>query len=474
MRLYGNIQKVDTEQRMVFGYASTEATDAHGESVLKSAIEDALDDYLEFANIREMHQLSAVGTTEEASVDDKGLYIGAKIVDDIAWGKVTSGVYKGFSIGGKTLARDPDDKKIITKVRLDEISLVDRPSNPEARFDVWKAAGSAQEDDMAKKDQLLGSTSAAAMAVPQAAKAPSAIDAQQLEKTATGAAAEDANGAVAATTEGTETSAETTGGVAKTTSEGNVAEGSETAAETEAASVDPITKATTALDKIDAAVAAVTKTDDLEKGLYAVGRFAEVLESISNLAQNAEYEAEMEADNSPVPAKLRDWVKAGAAIFKDMAKEEVDELVAAGNVKKAAAAEAITGQTAATGTEDLHKVTSERNDLAKALAEKDEALTKLADRIEPLAKTVEDLVATNADLAKRLATVEAQPAPAKTAGAAAAISKEEDASGSASLEKSVPSEEDIAKVLAAMSDEDRALLLIKASRQLPRAVTYRS
>src|ERR1700681_4190282 len=102
MRFYGNIQKVDTEQRMVFGYASTEASDMHGETVLKSAIEAALADYLEFANIREMHQLSAVGTTEEASVDDKGLYIAARIVDDVAWGKVTSGVYKGFSIGGKT------------------------------------------------------------------------------------------------------------------------------------------------------------------------------------------------------------------------------------------------------------------------------------------------------------------------------------------------------------------------------------
>src|SRR5258708_5812909 len=76
MRFFGNIQKIDAEQRMVFGYASTEAVDAHGEIVLKSAIEDALADYLEFANLREMHQLSAVGTTEEASVDDRGLYIG--------------------------------------------------------------------------------------------------------------------------------------------------------------------------------------------------------------------------------------------------------------------------------------------------------------------------------------------------------------------------------------------------------------
>ena len=150
MRLYGNIQKVDAEQRMVFGYASTEDQDAHGEVVLKSAIEAALDDYMQFANIREMHQLSAVGTAEEASVDDKGLYLGAKVVDDAAWGKVTSGVYKGFSVGGKVLARDPKNKKIITKILLTEISLVDRPSNPEARFDVWKAAGFHDAGDLAK------------------------------------------------------------------------------------------------------------------------------------------------------------------------------------------------------------------------------------------------------------------------------------------------------------------------------------
>jgi hypothetical protein len=123
VHFYGSIQKVDKEQRMVWGYASTEAVDAHGEVILKSAIEDALHDYLAFSNLREMHALSAVGTTKEVTVDDKGLYIGAKVVDDTAWKKVTSGVYKGFSIGGKTLARDPDNKQIITKILLTEISL---------------------------------------------------------------------------------------------------------------------------------------------------------------------------------------------------------------------------------------------------------------------------------------------------------------------------------------------------------------
>ena len=141
MHLYGSIQKVDSEQRMVYGYASTETVDSSGEIVKKSAIEEALEDYLSWGNVREMHALSAVGKTVEASVDDIGLFIGAHIVDDAAWKKIKAGVYNGFSIGGKVLARDPKNRKIVTKVLLNEISIVDRPCNPDAKFDIWKAVG---------------------------------------------------------------------------------------------------------------------------------------------------------------------------------------------------------------------------------------------------------------------------------------------------------------------------------------------
>jgi Caudovirus prohead serine protease len=98
---------------------------------------------MKFANIREMHQLSAVGVAKEAAVDDKGLYVGAKVVDDQAWQKVVEGVYKGYSIGGRVTQRDPVDAKTITGLVLNEISLVDRPANPEAVFDYWRAAGGA-------------------------------------------------------------------------------------------------------------------------------------------------------------------------------------------------------------------------------------------------------------------------------------------------------------------------------------------
>lgn len=144
MRLFFPIAKVDAESRMVWGYASTEARDDQNEIVTRSALEAALGDYMKFANIREMHQLSAVGVAREAVVNERGLYVGAKIIDERAWAKVAAGVYKGFSIGGRVTGRAADDPQTITALVLNEISLVDRPANPEAVFDFWKAAGEAE------------------------------------------------------------------------------------------------------------------------------------------------------------------------------------------------------------------------------------------------------------------------------------------------------------------------------------------
>ena len=139
MKLYATITKIDAEQRMVFGYASTEALDSQGEIVKREALEAALPDYMRFANIREMHQPSAVGVATEAELDERGLFLAAHIVDPTAWEKVTSGVYKGFSIGGSVVSRDKAEKHVITGVKLSEISLVDRPANPEAVFTMYKA-----------------------------------------------------------------------------------------------------------------------------------------------------------------------------------------------------------------------------------------------------------------------------------------------------------------------------------------------
>lgn len=137
---FAEISKIDLEQRLVFGYASTDARDRQGEIITRDAIEKALPGYMMWGNVREMHGQSAVGKAAEARMDDKGLWFGAKVVDDRAWTKVKEGVYKGFSIGGRVVSRDPDDKTIIKAIDLTEISLVDRPANPAARFEFFKRA----------------------------------------------------------------------------------------------------------------------------------------------------------------------------------------------------------------------------------------------------------------------------------------------------------------------------------------------
>lgn len=128
--------KIDKATRMVYGFASTEALDAEGETVDLDAIAEALPGYMKFANIREMHGNSAVGKAKDAAImtkgDKKGLYLGAKIVDDAAWNKVLEEVYLGFSVGGKKLEKVGNK---VTKIHLSEISIVDRPANPDCTFD---------------------------------------------------------------------------------------------------------------------------------------------------------------------------------------------------------------------------------------------------------------------------------------------------------------------------------------------------
>jgi hypothetical protein len=144
MRLYGAIQKVEPQDDgtvRVHGIASSEVTDDQGEIIRAEAMRAAVPDYMRFPALREMHQLSAAGTTLEAEVGDDGATrIVAHVVDPVAVAKVRNQVYRGFSIGGRVTQREAGNPKVITGLVLDEISLVDRPANPEAIFDCWKAA----------------------------------------------------------------------------------------------------------------------------------------------------------------------------------------------------------------------------------------------------------------------------------------------------------------------------------------------
>jgi hypothetical protein len=126
---------------LVSGYCSTPTLDMDGEIVSLDAIRKALPGYWAWRNIRQMHQSSAVGVGKEANVDANGCFLAARITDREAAQKCLDGVYKGFSIGGRKLAKTGNT---ITEIDWVETSIVDRPANPECKFDVAKRAKDAE------------------------------------------------------------------------------------------------------------------------------------------------------------------------------------------------------------------------------------------------------------------------------------------------------------------------------------------
>jgi hypothetical protein len=240
-KLYAEISKTEEQPDgtiKVWGYASSEAVDSDGEVIKADAMKAALPDYLKFGAVREMHGSIAAGTAIDAQVLDDGLtFFGAHVVDPVAVKKVQTKVYKGFSIGGRVTKRDPSDPSIITGLKLVEVSLVDRPANPEAVFTMFK-----MEDQTDAVDAL-------AKMVDDGAITPQRL--LTLAKNAT-----------------------------------------------------------------------------VEKGMYAVSQFAAVLYQLSWMVTANELEAQSEGDGSPVPAALHEWLQQGAAIFSQMAQEEIDEMLA--------------------------------------------------------------------------------------------------------------------------------------------------
>lgn len=304
MRQYFEINKVDAEQRMVFGYASTAALDSQGETVTLDAMKGAWDDYMKFANVREMHGSSAVGVVKEHSFDDKGVFIGVKVVDDAAWEKVVEKVYKGFSIGGQKL-KDGYDKvtKTITGLKLTEISLVDRPANPEALIEVFKADGfiAGQDPDAD---------------VPDDEPAPNEVVATPVVKVETAPVEPVAVASIVPDT------AEVLKGLLGTV------EGRAMLADAlEKANAPAVVPEKSELRKSIAALA-FTDSEEVKKGLYDVGCLADLICQLSWLQSSATYEATYENDGSSLPAQLAALVQQAGNVLLEMVREEVGELVA--------------------------------------------------------------------------------------------------------------------------------------------------
>jgi hypothetical protein len=134
------ISKIDEEQRVVTGIATSEALDSQGDIVDYEASKKAFSEW--GGNIREMHNPVAIGKGIDVQFDDasKQVIVSAKISESAdgenAWIKIKEKVLTGFSIGGRVfeVAKDKgvEGANRVLDYALSELSLVDNPACPDA------------------------------------------------------------------------------------------------------------------------------------------------------------------------------------------------------------------------------------------------------------------------------------------------------------------------------------------------------
>lgn len=153
---YTSIVKRDTLDDgsvRITGLVSDETVDSQGERILYETAKRAFEGWREL-NVREMHKEEVVGGVDEIIFDDENRTISviATIDNDGAprtVAKIKKGRLKGFSLagsvpaGGRRLVRDLDGRAVVecTQLDLDEVSVVDSPSNFNSHFTIMKRAG---------------------------------------------------------------------------------------------------------------------------------------------------------------------------------------------------------------------------------------------------------------------------------------------------------------------------------------------
>lgn len=143
------LQKIDSERRLVSGFASLDNKDRQGDIIPADVAQRAFADFL--GNIRLMHQPIAVGKMVDFKNDiyldeDGNMYNGVYVTVYVskgaedAWQMVLDGTLTGFSIGAlmkdseTVLFPDGGMSRIIKDMELVELSLVDSPANQYAKI----------------------------------------------------------------------------------------------------------------------------------------------------------------------------------------------------------------------------------------------------------------------------------------------------------------------------------------------------
>lgn len=142
---------------MVYGKATDDSLDIDQQICDPTWLDSAMPEWFKSGgNIREQHSSIAAGVAKEYEKKADGHYIHALVVDPISVKKVDAGVLKGFSIGIKGPRIVRDEKAANGRIidgQIVEVSLVDRPANPNCQLVLAKSV--AGENGMWKVEELI-------------------------------------------------------------------------------------------------------------------------------------------------------------------------------------------------------------------------------------------------------------------------------------------------------------------------------
>ena len=149
----------DSKAYEIEWYASTKDKDRMNDIVEPSAFENTLKQYMTNPIVLLQHDMDKpIGNVTEASIDDKGLFIKAKITEDTdgVFSKLKNGVLRTFSIWYRVndfeTMENVDSEwnysytNLIKDLELFEISLVSVPANPFALVKSFDSCFKAEEE----------------------------------------------------------------------------------------------------------------------------------------------------------------------------------------------------------------------------------------------------------------------------------------------------------------------------------------
>jgi len=161
--VYAGIIKYDKNDDgtlTVYGKATDDSLDIDQQICDPAWLDTAMPQwFMSGGNIREQHSNIAAGVAKEYEAKPDGHYISALVVDPVSVKKVENRVLRGFSIGIKS-PRVVMDKKAANGRIIDgqivEVSLVDRPANPNCQLVLAKSING--EKSLTKVEELVETT----------------------------------------------------------------------------------------------------------------------------------------------------------------------------------------------------------------------------------------------------------------------------------------------------------------------------